>query len=130
MRTSWMRAVAVFLCGALFGPIATAGELSTDGALTSGIALVKAGDFEAAIAPLSAAITELNPNLKRRGELARAYLYLGVAYLELNQELEARGKFREALRNDPKIQPSPQEFSSQVRRVFDTERVAALPPKG
>ena len=124
-----MRGLAGLLCAALAGQLAVADERSVDGQLGSGIALVKAGDFESAIPPLSAAIQALNPDLKRRGELARAYLYLGVAYLELGQELEARGKFREALRNDPKIQTSPQEFSSQVRRVFEAERAAALPPK-
>jgi hypothetical protein len=97
--------------------------------LASGIAFVKAGDFESAILPLSTAIEALSPDLKRREELARAFLYLGVAYLELNQELEARGKFREAIRNDPKLRLSPQEFSGQVRRVFEAELQAAQPAK-
>jgi hypothetical protein len=128
MNGTRRRSLALLLAGVLAGAPAAA-QKSPDGELAGGIAFVKAGDFEAAIPPLSAAIQALSADLKRRQELARAYLYLGVAYLELNQELEARGKFREALRNDAKIQLSPKEFSDQVRRVFEAERLAALEPK-
>ncbi len=97
--------------------------------LSQGIRLVKSGDFENAIAPLAALIVTLSPDLRRREELARAYLYLGIAYLELGQELEARGKFREALRNMPKTKLAPTEFSAQVRRIFEDEALAARPPR-
>jgi hypothetical protein len=90
---------------------------------------VKIGDFEGAVTPLAAVIEELTPDLRRREELSQAYLFLGVAYLEMNQELEARGKFREALRNDPKLSLSPSEFSPQVIRVFETERAVLHPKK-
>jgi tetratricopeptide (TPR) repeat protein len=123
-----MRRVALVLAVILAGP-ARGADAPSNRELGQGIALVKAGDFESAILPLSAAIQALSPDLKRREELARAFLYLGVAYLELGQELEARGKFREAIRNDPKLRLSPQEFSSQVRRVFEAERQAAEPQK-
>ena len=106
-------------------PAGAAGERD----LARGISLVKSGDFEGAVTPLTSMIQELTPDLRRRPDLSRAYLFLGVAYLELGQELEARGKFREALRNDPKLSLSPGEFSAQVMRVFETERAVIQPKK-
>jgi hypothetical protein len=58
---------------------------------------------------------------------------IGLLYATVNstwtRRIALRGKFREALRNDPRIQVSPQEFSGQVRRVFEAERQIALPQK-
>jgi tetratricopeptide (TPR) repeat protein len=126
--SSWgPKAVAVALIVSLLGPMSWGAASEQD--LARGIALVKSGDFEAAVTPLTSTIEELTPDLRRRQDLSRAYLFLGVAYLELGQELEARGKFREALRNDPKLSLSPGEFSAQVMRVFETERAVIQPKK-
>ncbi len=121
-------ALAAFAVPILGGFLAVTPASPADD-LARGVAMVKDGDFENAVTPLSVAIQALTPELSRRQDLARAYLYLGVAYLELGQELEARGKFREVLRNDPKLRPSPREFSAQVQRVFEAERLAAEPRK-
>ena len=127
MAPDTARRLAATLCCALSLP--AHGVAAPEQDLARGVALVRDGDFEGAIAPLAAVVQELNADLSRRAALAQAYLYLGVAYLELGQELEARGKFREALRNDPKLKLSSREFSGQVMRVFETERLAAQPPK-
>ncbi len=118
--------MAASLIVALANPLLAG--LSTEEDLARGIGLVRQGDFQGAVPPLARVIEELTPDLRRRGELSRAYLFLGVAYLELGQELDARGKFREALRNNPKLRLAPTEFSAQVMRVFETER-AVLEPK-
>src|SRR5574341_702150 len=68
-----------------------------DAELASAIALVREGDFEAAM----------------------AYLYLGVSFLELDQELTARGKFHSACRLDPELRMDPRQFSAQQIRVFE-----------
>jgi hypothetical protein len=121
------KAAAVALAASLLSPAAVGAVSEQE--LDRGIFLVKSGDFEAAVTPLTSVIQELTPDLRRRPDLSRAYLFLGVAYLELGQELEARGKFREALRNDPKLSLSPGEFSAQVMRVFETERAVIQPKK-
>jgi hypothetical protein len=118
--------VAASLIVALANPLVAAPLPEED--LARGIGLVRQGDFQGAVPPLARVIDDLTPDLRRRGELSRAYLFLGVAYLELGQELDARGKFREALRNNPKLRLAPTEFSAQVMRVFETER-AVLEPK-
>lgn len=116
--------MAVLLVAALSCPPALAG-VAGEGELARGIGRVKSGDFSAAIPPLASAIQTLGADDGRKDQLAQAYLYLGIAYLELGQELEAQGKFREALRNAPKLKLSPEEFSTQVIRVFEAERQAA-----
>ncbi len=98
-----------------------------DNDLTQGIALVKEGDFERAVARLDAAIQRLGPKGSKR-ELAQAHLYLGIAYLELDQETTARGRFREALRQDPELRLDARSFSPQTIRVFDAAR-AEMPQR-
>ena len=90
--------------------------------LTEGIRAAREGDFEAAVLTLDAAARRLSTEPHRAAELVEAYLYLGVAYVGLGQEGLARAKFREALARDPKLDPSPQEFSRRVLRVFDEAR--------
>lgn len=126
--SSWRsRAAAALLIASLVSPASAAPAAEQE--LARGISLVKSGDFEGAVTPLTSVVQDLTPDLRRREELSRAYLFLGVAYLELNRELEARGKFREALRNNPKLSLSPGEFSAQVMRVFETERAVLQPRK-
>jgi hypothetical protein len=97
------------------------------GDLAAGIALVKEGDFEAAVLKLDAAVQALEADPGAQADLATAYLYLGVAYLELDQELSARARFRLALGRDPILRLDPRQFSPQVIRVFEAVR-AEHPP--
>lgn len=128
MTLGHIGAAALSLALALSASAAATTPLPEEPGLVQGVRLVRSGDFEGAISPLADVIARLNPDLRRREELAKAYLYLGVAYLELGQELEARGKFRETLRNVPKTKLADTDFSAQVRRVFLDEALKANPP--
>src|SRR4051794_3262158 len=100
-------------------------------ALARGLALMRDGDFEAAVLELDAATRALEADPKAAAERAWAYVYLGVAYLELDQEAVARGKFREALARDAALRLAPSEFSAQSIRVFEAVRAdaaAVAPP--
>lgn len=91
--------------------------------LDAGIRLVKDGDFEAAVLTLDDVIRQLGKTERKR-DLAQAYVYLGVAYLGLGQEALARNKFRLALREQPELRLSPEEFSAKTIRVFEAARQA------
>ena len=93
-----------------------------DPELRSGIALVREGDFEAALPKLDEAVRRISAVPQPDPDLAAAYLYLGIAYLELDQELLARAKFRQALGVAPGLRLDPGQFSAQVIRVFETTR--------
>jgi hypothetical protein len=99
-------------------------------ALAHGLALLRDGDFEAAVIELDAATRKLEADPGALADRPWAYVYLGVAYLELEQEGVARGKFREALLRDPALRLAPAQFSAQSIRVFEGVRAeaAAVPP--
>jgi hypothetical protein len=94
-------------------------------ALARGLALMREGDFEAAVLELDAAVRKIEADPAAGGHRAWAYVHLGVAYLELEQEAVARGKFREALARDRGLQLLPAEFSAQSIRVFEDVRAEA-----
>src|SRR5688572_3489773 len=94
-------------------------------ALARGLALMREGDFEAAVLELDAAARKIETDPAAERHRPWAYVYLGVAYLELEQEAVARGKFREALARDPGLRLSPEEFSAQSMRVFEDVRAEA-----
>lgn len=104
-----------------------AAAANQDPALAAGIALVKQGDFEAAVLRLDAAARRLDAEGGRPSESAAAYLYLGVCYLQLDQSILADAKFREAARRDPQLRLDPAQFSPEVIRHFEQARVATAP---
>jgi hypothetical protein len=91
-------------------------------ALARGLALMRDGDFEAAVLELDAATRTLEADPRAVAARPWAYVYLGVAYLELDQEGVARGKFREALTRDASLRLDPAQFSAQSIRVFEGVR--------
>jgi hypothetical protein len=99
-----------------------------DAELAQGIALVRDGDFDRAVPRLDATIKRLEAKGGTKADLSQAHLYLGIAYLELEQEASAKARFREALRNDPKLRLDPRTFSPQTIRVFEATR-AEMPPE-
>jgi hypothetical protein len=109
------------------GPRAPQEAGAAAGDLAAGIALVKEGDFEAAVLKLDGAVQALDAGPGAQADLATAYLYLGVAYLELDQELSARARFRLAQGRDAAMRLDPRQFSPQVIRVFEAVR-AEHPP--
>ena len=94
-------------------------------ALARGLALMREGDFEAAVLELDAAVRKIESDPAAERHRAWAYVYLGVAYLELEQETVARGKFREALARDRGLRLEPADFSAQSIRVFEGVRAEA-----
>jgi len=113
--------VSSSLAGSPAAPVAPASP-APDADLAAGIALVRDGDFEAAILRLDAAARRLQADRARAKEAAQALVYLGVAYLELDQEPLARGKFQAALALDPQLRLDPHQFSPQQIRLFDSVR--------
>lgn len=108
-------------------------EPAIDPFLALGIRQYGDGDFEAALFTLDSAARKLSSQPGQSKEAARAYLYLGAAYVGLDHEDAARGKFREALRLDPEIRPSPDQFPARVMQVFQTQllqRTAAEKKRG
>lgn len=89
--------------------------------LAMGTRQVRDGDFEAAVFTLDAVVRRLSGEPARVKELARAYVYLGTAYVGLEHEDAAKGKFREALKLDPDLRLSPDEFPPRVIKVFETQ---------
>jgi hypothetical protein len=120
-------ALAVLLLLASYVPLPAQSPRAPDTELAAGIALVRDGDFEAAVLKLDTVVRRLLADAARSKEAAQAYVYLGVAFLELNQELVARGKFQQALALDPQVRLDAREFSPQQIRVFESARAEARP---
>jgi len=121
-------------------PIAVAGQ-DQQLQLDTGIALVRSGDFEAAVDVLRPLTLAMEGVARQMKQLATAYLYLGIAELELDNMDNALRAFWEAQRRDGTLNLSPTEFSPQTLRTFDQARsytpanaselapvVAAAPP--
>lgn len=81
IHRSMMRGLCVLLALSLQAPPEAGSSSPEDADLLAGIALVKDGDFEAAVPKLDAAIRNLEAQPQQAKELTRAYLYLGVTYL-------------------------------------------------
>ena len=107
-----------------------------DGELAEGVALIRGGDFEAALPKLDGAVGRLEAAAPPRRELPIAHVYLGVCYLELEQLPAAHDHFRIAQCLDPSLRLDVRSFSAQVLREFAAARdercrdVAAVPHKG
>jgi hypothetical protein len=94
-----------------------------------GVRQVRDGDFEAALFSLDNAARRLATDPSRTKDLARAYVYLGAAYVGVQHDASAKAKFREALRLDPTLTLSHDEFSRRTLDVFETERLRLLAKK-
>lgn len=119
LRALFTALSAAVLAGSLFARPAAEFQ---DPDLEQGVALVKEGDFEAAVLKLDEAARRLSAGPRSDKELAAAYLYLGIAYLELDQELSARARFKDAAALDRELRLDPRAFSPQVIRFFDAAR--------
>lgn len=123
-----MRVPALLGLGLAIGASAVGAQSpagSAESFLAMGIAQVDEGDFEAAVFSLDTAVRKLEERAAPPKVMASAYLYLGAAYVGLDHEDAAKGKFREAIRLDPELHPTPDRFSKRVRELFETERLRA-----
>jgi hypothetical protein len=98
---------------------------TTDKQMSEGIAQVRGGDFESAVITLDLAARSAAAELGREKDLAKIYLYMGMAYLALGQESLCQSKLLLAIKHDPKLAPSPDEFPIKLRRAFEDARKAA-----
>jgi hypothetical protein len=119
------RSAAAALASVLVASAALPAAPPPHPALARGLALVREGDFEAAVIELDGAVRRLEADPAAAAHVPWAWVHLGVAYLELDQETVARGKFREALLREPALRLDPAEFSAQSIRVFESVRAEA-----
>lgn len=99
--------------------------------LAAAIALLRQGDYAAALAKLEAVVGQSGPAL----EQAQAHLYRGSALFELKQESPAVAELRQALRLAPDLRLDPDEFPPLVGQTLEairreTSRTAAVVPSG
>ncbi len=87
-----------------------------------GIRQAQEGEFEQAIGTLQGALPLLLARKAPARDIARAHLYLGIAHLGLADPVAARASFVEAIRSDPTLQPSSEEYPPRIVRAFDEAR--------
>jgi hypothetical protein len=90
--------------------------------LEKGIRQVTEGDFEGALLTLDSLARDLAARKPPPKELVSAYVWLGAAYAGLDQEALASAKLEQALRLDPALALSPQEFPAKLLRLFEAAR--------
>jgi len=103
-----------------------AAQSATDAGLTRGIARVKEGFLDDAVATLDDVVRRLSATPARKGDLAQAYLWLGIAYAQLDSEKSGRASFREALRLDPGVSLA-EGWPPKVAQLFAAVRAEAAP---
>jgi len=117
-----MRRVLWFLLFAALGAAskapARAQTQATDPELNKGIQLVDEGDFDGGVRTLTAVVRRLQSSGGSGRDLSRAHLYLGIAHVQLRNEVAAKSAFHEALRADPGLTLSADEFAPRVIAAF------------
>jgi hypothetical protein len=101
--------------------------------LEEGVRQAQEGEYDRAVVTLDGVVRRIRQGGGTAAALSRAQVYLGVAYLGLNQEQAARTSFEAALRTQPSLTLSADEYPPRVVRVFEDVRrssaTAAAPPK-
>ena len=95
-------------------------------ALARGLALMREGDFEAAVLELDAAVRKIESDPAAAAPSGRGRTSTSASRTSSwSRKAVARGKFREALARDPGLRLEPAEFSAQSIRVFEDVRAEA-----
>ena len=115
---------AVSLLGA---PSRLLAQVSPDAELIVGVRQVREGDFEGAVTTLDGVVRRLTGIPGRSRDFGQACLYLGVALVALDQKDAAKERFKEALAQDPRLRPNPDEFSPKVLAILEEARREARP---
>jgi hypothetical protein len=104
--------------------VVPAGQIppAIDPDIETGVHLTREGDFENAVPILDAAVTRLAGRPGSAKLVARANVYLAVAHRGLGQETRARTRIFEALRADPGLAVSTQEFPPAFVAFFEEAR--------
>ncbi len=98
--------------------------------LDAAVLQVREGAFENAALALDRIARSLAETEGAKVELVKAYTYLSAAYLGLEQEDKARAAFVQALRVDPNLAISEEEFPPKFAEFFQDvarEEAAAKP---
>src|SRR5438128_2073278 len=116
-----------FACGLIAALVVSAAagraqSVAADPELTAGLRLVDVGDFEGAVRPVSAVVKRLQGKDGQTRELSRAELYLGIAHLGLGASQNASSAFAAALKADPGLTLSADEFPPRVIQAFEQAR--------
>jgi hypothetical protein len=111
----------------LLGSGATAHPQASDPEIEKGIRQAQEGEFEPAIATLQGALPRLLARKAPPHDVARVHVYLGVARLGLGDPGAARASFLEALRVEPALTLSSEEYPPRILRAFEEARSAAPP---
>jgi hypothetical protein len=110
--------VAIVVASALGSP-AWAGKPPSDPQLLEGEKQVASGEYDKAIATLTAVVRRLGAAPGREEEVAQAYLNLGLAYAGLGQLSPAKSQFIQALMRDPSLKLDPKTAPKAALEVFE-----------
>ncbi len=125
MRPRFLPALLAVLLGS-GGHIPTYAQAG-DPEMEKGIRQAQEGEFEQAIATLQGVLPRLHERKAPPHDIARAHVYLGVAHLGLNDPATARTSFLEAIRIDPTLKLSSEEYPPRIVRAFEEARRSAPP---
>jgi hypothetical protein len=111
----------------VLGSAVAASPQAADPEIEKGIRQAQEGEFEPAIATLEGALPRLHARKAPPHDVARVHVYLGVAHLGLGDAGAARASFLEALRVDPALTLSSEEYPPRILRAFEEARRSAPP---
>jgi hypothetical protein len=107
------------------GGLLPTGAEADDPETERGIRQAQEGESERALVTLQGVLPRLIEGKAPAREIARVHVYLGVAHFGLNDAPAARASFLEALRVEPALTLSSDEFPPRIVRAFEEARQAA-----
>jgi ankyrin repeat protein len=119
-RTLWLWLFASLTAAS--PALAPAEQAGSDPELQRGVEQVAEGDFDGGVRTLGAVIKRYRAGGGSARDLSRAQLYLGIAHLGLRSEAAAKQAFLEALKADPGLTLSADEFPPRVIAAVDQVR--------
>jgi hypothetical protein len=125
MRPRWLHVVPAVLLG-IGSPLPTHAQAG-DPEMEKGIRQAQEGDFQQAIVTLRGVLPGLIERKAPPHDVARVHVYLGVSHLGLKDPAAARVSFLEAVRIDPALRLSSEEYPPRIVRAFEEARLSAPP---
>jgi hypothetical protein len=123
MRPRFLSVLLVVLLGSGGHPPTYA--QASDPEMERGVRQAQEGEFEQAIVTLRSALPRMLERKAPQRDIARVHVYLGVAQLGLNDPATARTSFVEAIRIDPALKLSSEEYPPRIVRAFEEARRTA-----
>jgi hypothetical protein len=100
---------------------------ASDPEVERGVRQAQEGESEQAIVTLQGVLPRLVERKAPARDIARIHVFLGVAHLGLNDPTAAKTSFLEAIRIDPALRLSSEEYPPRVVRAFEEARRSAPP---